>query len=120
MSNKDIQWIKRARKAAHGSKHKFRLGAVIVKGSSLMAVGRNRVRMIAKEPYDCCTEHAEESVLRQVGDDACGATLYVARVGAAGHTRLARPCLRCMHRILDTGIRKVVWTTNTGIEELVI
>ena len=114
ISNKDRSRLNLAAKAASNSVHKHRVGAVLVSGGSVVAQGYNRVRMVDRQPYEMCTEHAEECALRMRGYNADGDVMYVARLGAGGAHRLAKPCSRCLEQLASVGIKRVVYTTDNG------
>ena len=112
-------------RVAHGSKFKrARVGAVIVRGSRIISSGCNRIgytRLIPDRSYPESV-HAEQQailgLLRKRADHLVGADMYVSRVGADGLPRLAKPCPMCQRIIEAVGIRKVFYTTETGVERL--
>jgi tRNA(Arg) A34 adenosine deaminase TadA len=105
--------IMQARLAPH---HRWRLGAALVRSGRLYGVSTNRYRNDPRtSDYSGVSWHAEEFLLRQVGD-ARGATLYVARVTPGGSLAMARPCSRCSEIIVESGLKRVVWTTSSGLE----
>ncbi len=57
--------------------------------------------------------HAERVAIRRAGNCE-GGTLYVVRL-ANGRGRMSAPCDRCMTAIENAGIKKIVFTTNSGI-----
>lgn len=97
---------------------KWKLACVIVKGGSVLAVGQSKLRC---NPAHCDFEmpgirervslHAEADALSRCGNPK-GATLYVARIGRAGHVRLAKPCKGCQEKLLDAGIKKVYYSIS--------
>lgn len=107
-----------AAKAAERSKfERYRLGAVVVKGSRVLSTGFN----------DCSyngitktrTTHAEEAAITKLlrarrFSDLVGSDLYVLRITKGGRTALSKPCDRCMHLIRSVGIRTVHYTTDSG------
>lgn len=120
ISRKDQSRIEMAASAARNSDCVQRLGAVIVSSGRVLAVGHNsrRNQSHISVPYGHA-EHAEASVLRMVGDRAHGATLYVARVLKDSVSNgNAAPCSRCMLKMIDAGVSRVVFTSNTGIVDL--
>jgi tRNA(Arg) A34 adenosine deaminase TadA len=117
MSRHD-RYLKRAMAAAETSEHpRWRLGAVLVRGSSIISVAtnvpRNDPNLTSGGPGT--TWHAEISALRKLtyqADRAEGATLYVARVGRSGNIRLARPCVNCWKAVQLASVRSIFYTTD--------
>src|SRR5699024_790519 len=85
----------------------------------VMAVGYNSLRnaSMVSTPY-AHAEHAEMSVLRQARERAHGSTIYVARLRNDGKHAVALPCSRCMYRMMQAGVSRVVCTGNDEILEL--
>ncbi len=108
-----------ALKQAHQAPHdKWRVGAVLVKGGSLISTGFNRYRNNpAIVQIDDVSYHAEEVCLMKAGDPR-GATIYVARVTKSGVTGMAKPCEKCQELLLEHGVRSVVYTTTDGVVKL--
>lgn len=118
MSRSAMRWIKRAgRIAAVAYDGQHALGAVVVRGGSVLSVGANRPRqklhpdVVRHIPHDAWSYCAEEVALRQIVDGK-GATLYVARVTPGGNYGLAKPCEKCQSLIKEKNISKVVYTTR--------
>lgn len=98
---------------------KWRLGAALVKGGSLIATGVSKLHTSPKlvKGGINCSEHAEMAALRRArNSNLSGATIYVARVGRDGDIKLARPCKSCQKALRKAGIKKVVYTTENGIK----
>ena len=117
--------IRLATKVANGSKfRRARVGAVIVRGNRVLAVGCNRIgfcHWLPNRPYPESV-HAEQQAILQLlktrrQDELIGATIYVSRVGRNGRCRLARPCKICTNLIRSVGIGRVVFTTDLGVAE---
>lgn len=103
----------------------YKVGAIIANGQEFIAVGYNGP--VAGEPH--CTEvgcakmingeklpagsdrcrgaHAEDNALNRAGKAAKGASLYVSY----------RPCLACAKRIINAGIKRVVYRKDYDGEE---
>lgn len=65
--------------------------------------------------------HAEIRCLRNTPKSKIkGGILYVWRRGHTGAYRLAKPCVMCMQTIKKVGVKKVIYTTNNGFEEIKI
>ena len=110
--------------------HRIKIGAVVAKGSKYYNHGYNlirpcgiqasynkRVGRITKS--DC--RHAEMDVLckaRACGRSAKGMDMYVARLDRNGMPAMCKPCPACELAIREAGIKRVFYTTPTGVEVL--
>ena len=104
-----------------------RLACMIYKGGNLLssAVNQKKTHPTMKK-YNSYVPfrkwgylHAEMAALLQLSwetgkDDLKGCTLYVARKRCDGTIAIARPCPACLAAIRDSGIKKIVYTTNNG------
>jgi deoxycytidylate deaminase len=121
LSKKDLSFLSVARAFATESDLRKKHGAVVVRGGSVVGVGRNKHRNDpAYLPEDVVREHtsyhAEEIAIRQAGENTKGATIYIARVNNQGEDRNSRPCLPCSLLIKEAQIKKIVYTTEGEIE----
>ena len=119
VSNKTQRWIDRASglALAHADNGEYNLGAIVVKGGSLLSFGTNKQRNnpmqfddLPREHWSVCAEQAALSKLK--AGTAKGSTIYVSRVTPGLNTRIARPCARCTDLIIEAGVGKVVYTAN--------
>ena len=118
--------LRLATKAAKESKFvRARVGAVIVRNNRVLSIGCNRIGFSHFLRSRAFPEsiHAEQQVIINLlkerrGDELVGSTMYVSRVNNSGTARLSRPCAYCQRLIEAVGIRRVIYTTNTGVEEL--
>lgn len=115
----DIRWLRLALMQAEKAPHaKWRVGAAIVRGGSVVGKGFNKYRNNpALVHHDGVSYHAEAVALRRAGENAIGATLYVARMTLSGNLGLAKPCERCQPLLVEQGIHTVVWTTSSGLHK---
>lgn len=119
LSNKDRAFLSVARYFATKSSSRNTHGAVVVKGGRVLGTGWNKDRnhpMVVSPEHiktDCST-HAEESAIRDAGDGIRNAVIYVARVNKHGEDRNSKPCPRCSKLIEESGIKRVVFTTEAG------
>lgn len=96
----------------------WKVGAVLVKGGSVLCTGTNRYRNDpAQVDAMSVSYHAEEVVIRRAGENTEGTVLYVARVTRSGMLGLAKPCAKCADRLWEAGIHSVVWTHPQGLEK---
>ena len=102
-----------------------KVGAVIANKKRILSCGYNEVRYYKKCPTPRKWNnslHAEQSAILKLlnsgrHNELVGSTIYVTRVNKAGESVLAKPCQYCHELIKSVGIKKVVFTTNTGVEE---
>ena len=111
------------KKAKESKFERARVGAVICSGGRILSSGVNRIgysryRLDRRFPESI---HAEVAAIvgllktrRQ--HELVGSILYVSRVDASGNARMARPCPNCRRIIESVGIRRVYYTTDTGVE----
>lgn len=103
----DFSWIDRSIKEAAKSKHRVRVGAILIRGSKIV-VAHNRIRNSPDISYVHATTHAEMGTLKRI-DSAKGATIYVARIGKLGSLLPSFPCYRCFPALVEAGVRRIVW-----------
>lgn len=111
--------LDRAIKVASSSTCRQKHGAVITKGGRVLSVGINSYRnypttVLGGGSADAFSTHAEVAAIKAARkSDLKGATLWVARVSSLG-ARLSAPCQSCMDVIMSSGVKRVVFTTNTS------
>lgn len=88
----------------------YHIGAVLVKGGSILSVGWNTRR---NQNAPIRSEHAEMRALR-LCKNPHGASLYVARAINKGWSE-AKPCYPCVERLYESGIRQIHYTGRTGV-----
>lgn len=118
--------ISSALKQAAKSEYKYKVGAVIVKGGRLLSVGHNVVGKTHPKHTGIYKEsvHAEEAAILNRLKTKNGlaslqnAVLYVSRITSSGIPGMAKPCPNCERLIRAVGIKKVIFTTNTGETEV--
>ncbi|MGH3799996.1 MAG: hypothetical protein ACRDTD_07685 [Pseudonocardiaceae bacterium] len=106
-----------ALKRAARSECRYRVGAVLVKGSRVLGQSANLPRNSPWVDFKNATWHAEEALLRRFPPPQ-GAVLYVARIDKQGCPALARPCPRCQQVLAAHGIETVHYTSAAGPETL--
>jgi deoxycytidylate deaminase len=113
------KFVALAQKIAEKSLHQFRIAAVIVQGNRILSIGINSYKTHPQQinPYTKKTGdsiHAELDALLSSRTDISGATIYVVRIKRNRSLGLARPCSRCQYLLSAAGIKKVVFTTDSG------
>lgn len=119
MSKRDSAYLSVARYFATKSSAKNTHGAIIVKGGRVVGTGynknRNNPHFVSPEHIKTdCSVHAEKSALKDAGYDVRNAVMYIARVNRHGEDRDSKPCSRCLKLIEESGIKRIVYTTQSG------
>ena len=115
LSNKQKAYMNVARYLATKSDLRHRHGAVVVKSGRVLGMGYNKARnaphvvMEGRHRLDC-GYHAEYVAIRDAGEKARGATIFVARVNKNGDDLLSKPCDNCQKLIVESGIKSVIFT----------
>lgn len=117
LSKTDKAYLSVARYFATKSTARNTHGCVVVKGGRVLATGwnknRNHPTIVSPEHIKTdCSYHAEEVAIREAGEKAKGAVIYIARVNKHGTDRNSKPCERCNELINKVGIKRVVYTTH--------
>ncbi|MER6434108.1 deaminase [Streptomyces sp900105245] len=107
-------FMQAALRQALRSNCRFPMGAILTQGNRVLASAPNKKRNSPMIDYRHSTFHAEEAVLRRVSNTE-GATIYVARVNARRQPAMAKPCGRCQQAMLQAGVRRVFYTSHTGV-----
>ena len=107
---------------------RIQIGAVIARKNNIIAVGVNQTKShpLQKkynqnrfdDKHDTCQHHlhAEMDAISKVKnpEDFERATIYVYRKNLNGELAMSKPCEACMTKIIETGIKKIGYTTNQG------
>lgn len=120
LSVKERARLAQAKRVAAVSDCAYKHGAVGVKGGRVLGVGVNSYRN-SKDIYDSLPDdarstHAEEALLKVMGDAARGSTVFVARVNRSGDERMSKPCPRCTILLKEAGVRRVVYTVDSSLD----
>jgi tRNA(Arg) A34 adenosine deaminase TadA len=110
LSQRDYRWTQRAIGIALTSSHSYRMGALAVRGGTIIGYSVNKFRnhpRIVTNWYDCSV-HAEQSLSESC--DLSGTLVYVARVNPQGKASLAKPCKVCLQILVEGGVKRVIWT----------
>lgn len=119
LSKRDSAYLSVARYLATKSTARNTHGAVVVKGGRVLGTGWNKPRNnpMSVSPENIktdCSVHAEAAAIRDAGYNIKGAVMYLARVNRHGDDRDSKPCNRCYTLIMDSGIKRVVFTSEDG------
>ena len=119
LSKKDIKFLKLAQNIAKDSLMPKKHCAIIIKGKSIVSIGINSKRthpeMFSRDK-DRIFLHAEvDAIMSSQYKNIKGSTMYVSRHSIAGK-HISKPCDICMDVIKKSGIKKILYTTDTGYE----
>lgn len=104
--------------AKQSTHHQHFFGAVIVDKNKIVSVGTNKVQTHPKSKHSYNMLHAELSALFSAKwKDLKGCDIYVYRENLHGKSGMSRPCKVCEAALREAGIRKVYYTTETGVQE---
>lgn len=107
--------IRHAYGAALNSSHRYRLGAAIMRRTSLVSRGVNSYKTHTKSGHPYKTLHAETAAIHKANAaDLDGCTLYVVRVLRAGDLAVSKPCESCEAAIFNSGIKRIVYINHDG------
>lgn len=112
------KWFRIAEKESLKSNYKYKIGAVVVKGGSIISIGHNdiRYRSTGCSKYSDWKEslHAERACISKVSKELVnGSSIYIfRRDNEQGLPALSKPCPQCAKLISDMGIKKVYFTTS--------
>lgn len=117
LSKSEQSFLSVARYMASKSVSRRKHGAVVVKSGRVLGIGFNKD---TNNPYTVspehikthCSRHAEIEAIRDANWNVRGAILYVARINNKGEDRYSKPCGYCERVILDTEIKKVIYTES--------
>ena len=112
------------KKAAKSEFYRARMGAVVANKSRVLSTGINEVRYYRSCPTPRKWEdslHAEQSAILKLLNsnrqhELIGATVFISRISRSGTPMLAKPCEYCQELIKAVGIKRVVYTTEDGVE----
>lgn len=98
---------------AEQSTCRMRHGAVVVKGGRVLSTGVNKLKNhplnVSEEHIKKCSVHAEVDAVKKASNPR-GATVYVARINKRGDEMLSRPCNKCYEYLIQSGIKKIIYT----------
>lgn len=86
------------------------------KGEVIVGLNSRKTHPLAKrfgKNSEAICLHAEVDAIRRAttaGLDVVGASVFIARVGANDHPRLAKPCLGCQRALIAFDVKDIQWT----------
>lgn len=99
---------------AKNSNHRFRVGAVIFRGSVIIGRGFNNAdKTHPKSPHPYKSIHAEFSAFLhafRLRNDLTDCSIYVHRILRDGSPGLAKPCQWCTELLAKIGVKDVHWS----------
>ena len=110
----NIGYFRLAKLASRKSKHKVKVGCVLVMHGKPVAMGFNRIKSHPRSRKCCKTLHAEMDAIISSQTDLTGGVAYVYREKFDGSLGLSRPCLSCYKALSQAGIKKIYYSTASG------
>lgn len=103
-----------AKAAASRSTERWKVGAVVYRGSRILGTGTNDLIKTAPQSFHAYkTRHAEFNALVKIPYSLRkGANIYVHRIGRDGLTHMAKPCPACEKMLEWAEIRHVEWSED--------
>jgi len=92
----------------------YQVGAVIARGTFIIACGRNRNFGAEPRPKGFRSLHAELDCIRKSRADLSGATIYVVVLTQRRNDGISRPCELCLPILRELGIERIVYS-NRGV-----
>lgn len=119
VSKKGERFIDSAAQQAIKSPCLMRHGCVAVMNGRVVGRGFNNYRCSSRDGFikNTMTCHAEIAALRQVNKTTKNfkkIVLYVVRLDAEDILQESCPCINCMNKIQDLGIKRVIHSTRDG------
>jgi deoxycytidylate deaminase len=112
-------------KQAKRSSFKQQLGATLSKGKRILGVGYNETNRNTKHwtQYWEGSIHAEEAAILQAIkehgiSELRNSTLHVVRIAKSGQLAMAKPCAHCEELLRRFQVKKVLYSTTHGMEQL--
>ena len=120
-----MRMISLALQTARLSEHsRFKLGAVLTKGSHIVSLGVNKEKThpLAINPHrkrgNGCIHAELDAIIGVPRELLPQTTIYVGRVLADGTPGIAKPCIPCQELLIGVGIAKAYYTTGRTEEEI--
>lgn len=111
--------IRIAKNKAELSQHRFRIGAVVHHGNTIVASGYNKANKThPRSPHPFKSIHAEfDAVIHALYEtrhsNLRGFSIYVHRLKRDGSDGLAKPCVYCQFMLSQVGIEKINYSVGT-------
>lgn len=117
----NVNFFRLCKKAASKSNYEtHKLGAIIVKNGKPVSVGWNKKTTHPLSTYRFQNQHAEFHAIIKSPVDVSGATIYLYREDRDGNLATSKPCSICEEFLRQKNIKRVVYTTYNGYEEMTL
>jgi tRNA(Arg) A34 adenosine deaminase TadA len=120
MLGRIMKFMRLAAKIAESSTSRFRVGAVLVRGGSVISVAPNDMSTKSKASSDYFgvprCKHAEMRILRRFvpSMSLAGCKMYICRVNNDGRWMSSMPCRMCQIELYKRGVSKVYYIDTEG------
>lgn len=119
LSKRNKRFVELAKRMASKSLYeRFRHGAVLVKGGSVINVASNSKNFSSfgnrfREECGHATHHAELGAILGVDSSTTnGSVIYVVRINKKGELRMSKPCKMCHQVLKFVGVKKVIYSLD--------
>lgn len=112
--------LKLALEEANMSLYRFRVGAVVFKGSRILASGHNGIRSSRIHPFHKMYNnalHAEQDAILNIKDWSTikGSSILVVKISKTRELlSMARPCDMCQQLLRHVGIKTMYYSNTVG------
>ena len=112
--------LKLALEEAESSTYRFRVGAVVFKGSRILASGHNDIRSSRIHPLHKNYKnalHAEQDAILNIKEWSTlkGCSILVVKISKSkGTLSMAKPCKMCQQLLRYVGIKTMYYTNENG------
>ena len=111
--------LKKAIELAESSTSRYRVGAVIFKGSRILGVGNNELRFCSRIPaqyknYNQSLHAEQAAILDTPRNSLKGSSILVVRITKRGELKMAKPCKMCSTFIDYVEIKNIFYSNWEG------
>lgn len=117
ITSRDVRAYDIAMSTARLSTCRYRIGAVIMKGSRVLSLGCNILKSHSVHKTwlaHVVSIHAEHNAVLKANTDVFGATIFIARLGGKG---ISKPCSFCLAVLLEAGIKEIVYFDGAQLKK---
>ena len=105
--------------ASHSDHYQHKISSIIIKRNRIISLGYNSMKTNPNSPHEYKSTHAEWDAIRQLDQEALeDSTIFVFRERRDGTFGNSKPCPACWRTIVGSGIRKVVYTHEDGLQTI--
>ena len=116
----DMKFLKLLQKLAKSSTHhQHKMSCIIAKKNRIISMGFNKVKTCPRINTRFNMIHAEiDALLGNSYEDLKGCTAYVYRAHKDGSLAMSLPCPACMAALVESGIKKIIYSVENDFKEM--